>query len=79
MPQKQSTLLQNVTLIDGSGSEPQPGVDVLVTGDRISALGRSGSLSVDHQNVEIYSLHDMTLLQDIVVGLASYWQASYSR
>jgi imidazolonepropionase-like amidohydrolase len=66
MPQKQSILLQNVTLIDGTGTEPQVDMDVLIIGDRISAIGRSGNLSVDHQNVEVYSLHGMTLLPGLI-------------
>ena len=61
-----SILLQNLTIIDGSGSEPQQDMDVMVIEDRISAIGRSGSLSFDHQDVEIYSLHDMTLLPGLI-------------
>jgi imidazolonepropionase-like amidohydrolase len=41
-------------------------MDVLVTGNRISALGRSGSLSVDYQDVEIYALPGMTLLPGLI-------------
>ena len=66
MSQKQSTLLQDVTLIDGTGNAPQPGMDVLVTADRIRALGRSGSLSIEHQNIDVYPLHGMTLLPGLI-------------
>ncbi len=66
MPHKQSILLQNVTLIDGTGSEPRPGLDVLVTANRIRALGKSGSISIDHQNTDIYPLHGMTLLPGLI-------------
>jgi len=61
-----SILLQNVIVIDGSGREPQPGMDVLINEGRISALGRSGSLSIEHQDVDIYSMHGMTLLPGLI-------------
>ena len=66
MHSMKSILLQNVTVIDGSGREPQPGMDVLINEGRISALGRSGSLSIEHQDVEIYSMHGMTLLPGLI-------------
>lgn len=53
-------------MIDGSGSGPLPGMDVLVSDGRISALGRSGSLSFDQQDVEIYPMHGMTLLPGLI-------------
>ena len=61
-----SILLQNVTVIDGSGKEPQASMDVIISEGRISALGRSGSLSIEHQDVEIYSMHGMTLLPGLI-------------
>ncbi|HWZ17764.1 MAG TPA: hypothetical protein VNW73_03115, partial [Ktedonobacteraceae bacterium] len=61
-----SILLQDVTLIDGSGREPQANMDVMISEWRISALGRSGSLSFEHQDVEIYTLHGMTLLPGLI-------------
>ena len=53
-----SILLQNFTLIDGSGREPQASMDVMISEGRINALGRSGSLSIQHQDVEIYAWYD---------------------
>ena len=61
-----SILLHNVTVIDGSGKEPQASMDVIISEGRISALGRSGSLPIEYQNVEIYSLQGMTLLPGLI-------------
>lgn len=61
-----SILLQDVTVIDGSGRAPQASMDVMISEWRISALGRSGSLSFEHQDVEIYTLHGMTLLPGLI-------------
>ena len=61
-----SILLQNVTVIDGSGKEPQASMDILVNEGRISALGRCGSLPIEHQDVEIYSMQGMTLLPGLI-------------
>ena len=61
-----SILLQNVTVIDGSGKEPQVSMDILVNEGRISALGRCGSLPIEHQDVEIYSMQGMTLLPGLI-------------
>jgi len=61
-----SILLQDVTLIDGSGREPQANMDVMISEGRISALGRSDSLSFAHQDVEIYSMNGMTLLPGLI-------------
>jgi imidazolonepropionase-like amidohydrolase len=38
-------LISGGTLIDGSGSAPAPGTDVLVDGDRIVAVGATGTLA----------------------------------
>jgi len=35
-----ATLLRNVTLIDGNGKTPQEGVDILIQGDTIAAIGK---------------------------------------
>jgi imidazolonepropionase-like amidohydrolase len=61
-----SILLQNVTLIDGSGRGPQTGMDVLVSEGRISALGSSGSLSVERQETVMYAMDGMTLLPGLI-------------
>jgi imidazolonepropionase-like amidohydrolase len=64
--QVKSILLQKVTLIDGSGREPQTGMDVMVSEGRISALGRSGSLTIEDQQTVIYDLDGMTLLPGLI-------------
>ena len=61
-----SVLLQNVTIIDGTGRETQNAMDVLISDGRISALGRSGSLSVEREETEIHTLHGMTLLPGLI-------------
>jgi imidazolonepropionase-like amidohydrolase len=61
-----SILLQDVTLIDGSGREPQANMDIMISEGRICALGRSASLFNEHQDVEIYPMHGMTLLPGLV-------------
>jgi imidazolonepropionase-like amidohydrolase len=61
-----SILLQNVTLIDGSGREPQTGMDVLLSEGRINALGSTGSLLVEPQETVMYALHGMTLLPGLI-------------
>ncbi len=66
MSQVKSILLQNVTLIDGSGREPQTGMDVLVSEGRISALGSSGSLAIERHETAMYALDGMTLLPGLI-------------
>jgi imidazolonepropionase-like amidohydrolase len=61
-----SILLQNVTLIDGSGRGLQTGMDVLVSEGRISALGSSGSLSVERQETVMCAMDGMTLLPGLI-------------
>jgi imidazolonepropionase-like amidohydrolase len=39
-------VLQNVTLIDGTGAEPRQGVDVMIANGRIAAIGPGGSIRV---------------------------------
>jgi imidazolonepropionase-like amidohydrolase len=66
MRQVKSILLHNVTVIDGSGRGPQTNMDVMVSEGRISALGRSVSLSNEQQDIEIYSMQGMTLLPGLI-------------
>jgi imidazolonepropionase-like amidohydrolase len=61
-----SILLQNVTLIDGTGREQQNAMDVLVSDGRVSSLGKSGSLSVNRQETEFFALDGMTLLPGLI-------------
>ena len=42
-----SIAITNGTLIDGSGSEPQSGITILIEGERISTMGRSISIPRD--------------------------------
>ncbi len=59
-------LFQDVTVIDGSGREPQANMDVLVTDGCINALQAHGSLSYDEQRTEVYQLRGMTLLPGLI-------------
>jgi imidazolonepropionase-like amidohydrolase len=61
-----SILLQNVSLIDGSGREPQTDMDVLVSEGRISSLGSCGSLSIKRQETMMYALDGMRLLPGLI-------------
>ena len=62
----QSLLFQDVTVIDGSGRQPQANMDVLVKDGRINALQAHGSLSYDEQGTEVYRLRGMTLLPGLI-------------
>src|SRR6266849_4069664 len=59
-------LFQDVTVIDGSGREPQANMDVLVTDGRINALQAHCSLSYDEQRTEVYQLRGVTLLPGLI-------------
>lgn len=61
-----SLLFQDVTVIDGSGREPQANMDVLVKDGRINALQAHGSLSYDEQRTEVYQLRGMILLPGLI-------------
>jgi imidazolonepropionase-like amidohydrolase len=41
-----SLVLTHVTVIDGSGSPPQPGMTVVITGERITGLGQAGTIPI---------------------------------
>ncbi len=62
----QSLLFQDVTVIDGSGREPQASMDVLVKDGHINALQAHGSLSYDEQRTEVYQLRGMILLPGLI-------------
>lgn len=53
-PQKASDrptlLIVNSTLIDGTGARARPGTDVLIEGDRITAVGPTGTLGIAAQS-----------------------------
>lgn len=40
-------VIDRVTVIDATGAPAQPGMTVVIEGDRISAIGKSGTLAVD--------------------------------
>ena len=44
--QPNSTVFTNVTVIDATGAPPQPKMSVVITGDRIAAIGKAGKLKV---------------------------------
>ncbi len=62
----QSVLLQNVNVIDGTGADLQPGLDVLVSGGRISAMGPAGSFTVNAAETLVFTLNGMTLLPGLI-------------
>jgi len=45
-PNQATVAFTNVTVIDGTGRAPQPGVTVLISGDRIARIGRSGEVPI---------------------------------
>src|SRR6266849_2493545 len=47
-----SLAISNGTLIDGSGSEPQSGITILIEGERITTMGRSISIPRDATVIE---------------------------
>ncbi|HEY6411444.1 MAG TPA: amidohydrolase family protein [Ktedonobacteraceae bacterium] len=59
-------LLQNTTIIDGKGGRPQPAMDLLVSEERIHALGPRGTLSFDPAETQIYALDGMTLMPGLI-------------
>ncbi len=59
-------LLQNVTLIDGTGSPPQSAMDILVSDGLIRSIVSSGTLSLDSESTQIYPLDGMTLLPGLI-------------
>src|SRR5438270_8997114 len=62
----QSVLLQNVNVIDGTGTDPQLGLDVLVIGGCISAMGPNGSLPIHSPEAQVYAFDGMTLLPGLI-------------
>src|SRR5258708_22797969 len=62
----QSVLLQNVNVIDGTGSDLQSGLDVLISEGHISAMGPKGSLPIHSPETQVYALDGMTLLPGLI-------------
>jgi imidazolonepropionase-like amidohydrolase len=44
--QADTLVLTNVTLIDCTGAPPQPGTSVVIVGDRITAVGKTGKIEI---------------------------------
>ena len=40
------TAITNVTVIDATGAPPRPDMTVLISGERIAALGKTGELAI---------------------------------
>lgn len=81
-----SLALTGATLIDGSGSAPQPGMTVLIQGQRIQAVGKDGAVKLP-DGVQKVSLAGKTLLPGYVMlhehffyptGLLTYANMPYS-
>jgi imidazolonepropionase-like amidohydrolase len=47
-PRKPAIAITHVTVIDATGAAPQQDITLLIVGDRIAALGPSGSLAIPH-------------------------------
>jgi imidazolonepropionase-like amidohydrolase len=45
-PQQKSLVISHVTVIDATGAAAQPDMTVVITGDRITALGKTGKVSL---------------------------------
>jgi len=51
-PQQKPLVISRVTVIDATGAPAQPNMTVVITGDRITALGRDGKVSVPREAQE---------------------------
>ncbi|MFL5625831.1 MAG: amidohydrolase family protein [Ktedonobacteraceae bacterium] len=60
------TLLQNVNVIDGTGADPQFGLDVQVSEGRIRAMAPTGSIAVNPAETQVFALDGMTLLPGLI-------------
>ena len=60
-----SLLLRSATLIDGTGATPQPGIDVLVRGDNIEAIGERLAAPVG-EAVEQIDCLGLTLMPGLI-------------
>ena len=71
-----ASLLRNIRAIDGLGNPPRTGVDVLVEGGKIQAIGESGSLDVpaDARIIEGDGLTVLPGLIDAHIHLSSGWR-----
>jgi imidazolonepropionase-like amidohydrolase len=81
-----SLALTDATLIDGTGTAPQPGMTVLIQGQRIQAVGKDGAVKLP-DGVQKVSLAGKTLLPGYVMlhehffyptGLLTYANMPYS-
>ena len=58
--------ITNVTLIDGTGSPALTGQDILITGDKITAIGASGAVSIP-KNARIIDGINKTVIAGLVM------------
>jgi imidazolonepropionase-like amidohydrolase len=49
----QSLVLTDVTVIDMTGAPPQPNMTVVITGNRIAALGKSSEISLPQNTIVV--------------------------
>ena len=68
-PSESSLLIRNASVIDGSGAASRPGIDVMIRGGRIAALGPSLSGSAD-LTIDARGLFAMPGLTDAHVHLS---------
>src|SRR5690348_3121683 len=61
-----SIALTGATLIDGTGAAPQPGMTVLIQGQRIQAVGKDGTVKIPDDAQQV-SLAGKTLLPGYVM------------
>src|SRR6266851_2859177 len=62
----QPVLLHNVNVIDGTGSDLQSDLDILISEGRISAMGPKGSLPIHSPETQVYAFDGMTLLPGLI-------------
>src|SRR5258708_24166529 len=62
----QPVLLHNVNVIDGTGTDLQSGLDILISEGHISAMGPKGSLPIHCPATQVYALDGMTVLPGLI-------------
>jgi CubicO group peptidase (beta-lactamase class C family) len=69
-----STVLSNITLVDGTGASAQRGMDLVVTSGRIAAVGAHGRVVIPRNArvIELTGKHVIPGLIDAHVHLATY-------
>src|SRR4030095_4060190 len=72
----QALVFTHITVIDATGAAPQSDMTVVITGNRITALGKSGKvyMPTDAQAVDAEGKYMMPGLWDINVQLFNYYK-----